>query len=148
MPQLRENVLTLSGVAVCQILMIWNHHYLLLCIGSTCLFDKNFALSWVLVAFHLHLKCLIHQTLSQTLLVSSHCSPIQQWKVDLFCNFPTLMIDKKNHYIDTWVRALEVHLLRFSSSTLLVPYRLGSLAATSIVLSNSSTFLTEKQIQH
>ena len=40
----------------------------------------------------------------------------------------------------TWIGAVVVHFLRFSSSTCFIPYKEGSLAATKIVFSSSSTF--------
>lgn len=48
-----------------------------------------------------------------------------------------------NWQLNTCVRAVLVHLLRFSSSTSVIPYQEGSLAATEIVFSNSTTFLSE-----
>lgn len=56
-----------------------------------------------------------------------------------------LILLKPGSHYDTWVRALLVHLLRFSSSFWSMPYKEGSLAATAIALSNSSTFLSKKQ---
>ena len=46
----------------------------------------------------------------------------------------------------TWVRVVLVHLTRLSSSAWSIPYEAGSLAATEIAFSNSSTFLSAKQI--
>lgn len=53
-----------------------------------------------------------------------------------------MVFQYKNHEDGTWTREVLVHLLRFSSSASSIPYQAGSLAATAIALSSSSTFQT------